>query len=299
MTQAWDASISKEHLWLEANGIRFHALADGPPSGPLVLLLHGFPELSLSWAKQLGPLAAAGYRAVAPDLRGYGQTSRSGPYDLRTLAKDVRGLIQALGRQSAVVVGHDWGGGVAYGAALFEPAVVSKLVILNCPHPKVMADALQANPAQRRRSWYMFFFQLPWVPEWVVSRQRASAVARALRGGSHVREVWTPEALEPYRTAFSDRSSARAAIGYYRAAFRGFWRTRRDPVHRIEVPTLILWGRKDRFLGEDLLAPEKLAPCWSEGNSPTVRFVEDAGHFVQSEAPERVSQELVGWLGPA
>lgn len=287
-----------ENLFLKANGLDFHALAEGPEEGPLVLLLHGFPELSLSWRHQLPALGAAGYRAVAPDLRGYGRSGRQGPYDLRTLSDDVAGLVHALGRESAVIVGHDWGGGVAWGTAFYRPEVVERLVILNCPHPAVLAAEVLRSREQLRRSGYMFFFQIPFLPEYLLSRHRAEAVARALRGGSTVRSVWTPEALEPYREAFSDRASAGAALGYYRAAFRHALSNRRAALASpVAAPTLIVWGVEDRFLGRELVDPAKMKPYFRSGNVPEMAFVYGAGHFVQNEAPEEVNRALLGWLG--
>lgn len=289
-----------EELRLQANGVKFFALADGPAAGPLVLLLHGFPELSLSWRHQLPVLGAAGLRAVAPDLRGYGRSGgREGPFDLRTLAGDVAGLVAALGRERAAVVGHDWGGAVAWGAALHRPEVVERLAVLDCPHPAALADELRHNPRQLRRSLYMLFFQLPWIPEWTLSRRGGERVGRILRGGSHVRTAFSWEATGPYRQAFSDPAAARAALGYYRAAFRGLLR-RGTPIAatpHVTAPTLLLWGRHDRFLGLETLAPARLAPYFAPGNDPSVQVVEGAGHFLQNEAPDEVSAALVRFLG--
>lgn len=287
-----------ETLTLDANGIRFHALADGPPDGPLVLCLHGFPELARSWRHQLPALAKAGCRAVAPDLRGYGQTELRGPYDMGTLVDDVVGLVGALGRDRAVVVGHDWGGAVAWSVAALRPSVVERLVVLNCPPPAELRRALVRSPRQLRKSWYILFFQLPWLPERRLAANRAEVVARALVGGSHRRGVWPSDELEAYRSAFARPGRARAAIDWYRVAFRRALRPRRRPsVARVSAPTLVLWGVEDRFLGRELVAPARLRRALVEGNLPTVVWIEDAGHFVQNEAPERVNDELVRWLG--
>ena len=289
-----------DELRLRVDDLGLFALAEGPEGGPLVLLLHGFPELSRSWRHQIHALGAAGYRAVAPDLRGYGRSARAGPYDVRTLAGDVRGLVRALGRERAVVAGHDWGGAVAWAAAVYEPEVVERLVVLNCPHPGVLAEELLRNPRQLARSWYMFLFQLPWLPEWLLTRHRASAVARALRGGSHVRSAWPREEIEIYRQAFLRPGAARAALGYYRAVFRSPFSLRRDGRARpVAAPVLILWGVRDRFLGVETIDPARMAPYLAPGSRAEVVLLEEAGHFVQSEAPERVSAELLRWLGAA
>jgi pimeloyl-ACP methyl ester carboxylesterase len=283
---------------LDANGIGFHALVDGPDDGPLVVLLHGFPELARSWLRQIPVLAEAGYRVVAPDMRGYGGTDKHGPYDLQTLAADVAGLVKTCGRERATIIGHDWGAGVAWGTAFLQPQVVERLGIMNCPHPALLGRALLSNPRQLRRSWYMFAFQIPWLPEWALTRQGAVAVARALRGGSKIREVWPREALKPYQHAFLQPGAASAAIGYYRAAFRHPFATDRIArEHPITAPTRIIWGAEDQFLGRELLSPGAMRPYFAPGNEPVIELIEGAGHFVQNEAAERVNEALLRWLG--
>jgi pimeloyl-ACP methyl ester carboxylesterase len=286
-----------DELWLEANGVRFHALADGPTDAPLVLLLHGFPESSRSWRHQLPALADAGFCAVAPDLRGYGQSDTHGPYDLETLVADATGAIAALGRERATLVGHDWGGAIAWAMAHAAPERVERLVVLNCPHPATMSRELRTNPRQLARSSYMFLFQLPWLPERLLTRDGGRAVARALRGGSHVRDAWPREELDRAREAFLRPGVASAALGYYRAAARHPGSARRLAARGpITAPTLILWGVHDRFLGEETIRQERLRPYFAGGNVPTIVRIEEAGHFVQTEAPGRVNAELLGWL---
>ncbi len=286
-----------EQLRLEANGIHFHALASGPAQGPLALLLHGFPDLARSWQPQLAALGAAGFRAVAPDMRGYGGTDKSGPYDTATLAHDVAGLVHALGRERATVVGHDWGGGAAWAVTAFAPEVLERLVILNCPHPCVMQQELLHSFRQLRRSWYMFLFQIPWLPEWALRRDGALVIGKTLRAASHVKAVWTPETTQPYRDNFMQPGVASAAVGYYRAALRsGRALARAAKAHPIAVPTLIIWGKEDPALGVQLLDEKKLAPWFAPGNKPQIDLLEGIGHFVHVEAPERVNQALLAWL---
>ena len=289
--------MTPEALTVLTNGVRFRALAAGANDAPLVLLLHDFPELARSWRHQLPALADAGYRAVAPDLRGYGESDKHGPHDLRTLADDAAGLVRALGHERAVVVGHDWGGAVAWMTAHYEPQVVDRLVVLNAPHPATMPAELLRNPRQLLRSSYILFFQLPWLPERLLAARRAAAVALALRAGSRVDSAWSREELEHYRRAFADSGAASAALAYYRAAFREPLAVRRAArAHAVESPTLVLWGLRDPSLGPELIAPEKLAPWLAPGNVPDIVRIESAGHFVQNETPERVNHELLRWL---
>jgi pimeloyl-ACP methyl ester carboxylesterase len=289
-----------ESITVQSNGLRMHALAAGPSDGPLVVLLHGFPELAHSWRRQLPALAAAGYRAVAPDQRGYGETELRGPYDVDTLAGDVVELVHALGRERATLVGHDWGGAVAWTVAHEHPDTVDRLVALNCPPPELLARELRTSLGQLRRSWYIAFFQLPWLPERRMTRDRAAVVARALIGGSHNRAAWSPEDVELYRAAFSRPGRAKAAIDWYRTAFRrSLVPHRRRPRPRISAPTLVLWGMADRFLSPALAERAKLSRVLAPGNEPDIVLIEEAGHFVQNEAAERVNRELLRWLGPA
>jgi pimeloyl-ACP methyl ester carboxylesterase len=282
---------------VEVGGLRFHALAEGPGDSPLVLLLHGFPELARSWRHQLPALAAAGFRAVAPDLRGYGGTDARGPYDLRTLAADVDALIVALGHDRATVVGHDWGGVIAWAAAHLYPARVERLAIMNAPHPVLMRKELTASGDQRRRSRYILRFQVPFLPERRLSRDRGAQIARALRGGSHVRDAWPDEELEHYRSAFDEPRKLRGPLAYYRTAFRHAL-LRHGPrlPGRIEAPTLLVWGMRDRFLAPSFADPERLGRFVRD---LTVVRIEEAGHFVQNEAPARVNDALIRWLQAA
>lgn len=284
---------------LASNGIAFHAYVDGPQDGPLVLLLHGFPELARSWFLQIPVLANAGYRVVAPDMRGYGGTDKQGPYDLWTLSADVAGLVKAMGREKAIVIGHDWGAGVAWATAILQPQVVEQLGILNCPHPSVLAKQIFSSPAQLAKSWYMFFFQLPWLPEFLTTRGNGAAIAKSLRGGSKIRDHWTREELKPYSESFVQPGAATGAIGYYRAAFRTPLKFEKAALaNRITAPTRIIWGAEDQFLGRNSIDQQKMRPYFADGNAPVIELIEGAGHFVQNEAPDQVNAALLRWLKP-
>ena len=285
-----------ESVRFDANGLEIHALAAGPHDGPLVLLLHGFPELSRSWRHQLSALARAGYRAVAPDQRGYGRTTRRGPYDIETLSADVAAMLNALGAEQAVIVGHDWGGGVAWAFAGLYPHRVRALVIANCPPPQVLARSLRRSLSQLRKSSYMLFFQLPVLPERTLTADGSKAVGRALVGGSYIKTAFDEAELRIYQDAFSEPGAATAALNWYRAMVRHPGATRKLDQTRVSAPTLIIWGTRDRFLGQELVSPEALARVMASDHSAEMRLLPDAGHFVQNEAPDAFNDSLISWL---
>jgi pimeloyl-ACP methyl ester carboxylesterase len=284
-----------ESIELHSNGIRFHAHSKGS-EGPLVVLLHGFPELGISWSAQIEALAARGFRVLAPDLRGFGKTERPSKvssYDLDNLSEDVLGLIKAMGEERAHIVGHDWGGGLSWHLAQRNPEAVDRLAILNCPHPGVLLGSL-GSFRQLRRSWYMFFFQLPWIPEWTLGPNSRVAITRVFHDASANPGLFSPERLEPYVEAMASRGW-RGGLNWYRAAFRGVFsggRARRELWQRpIQAPTLIIWGTSDPVLGEELIDPSTALLTDSR-----VERIPSAGHWVQQEAPEQVNSLLGDFL---
>ena len=287
--------LQVRHRFVDLPRLKLHLVEAG--EGPLVLLLHGFPESWWSWRYQLEPLARAGYRVVAPDLRGYGESGRQGPYDLDTLAADVCALIDALGAEPApVVVGHDWGGAVAWHLAAHRPEHCRRLAVLNCPHPARMREALLTRPrwSQLKRSWYMFFFGLPWLPEWLLTRDRAGGLVRVMRASAVDRTNFGLEELEPLRQAILAPGAASAMVGWYRAAlWDGLGHPLRPPRYPpIGCPSLLIWGLDDPALGFDDVVPgtEALAPGLA------IERIPGCGHFVQAEQPERVNQLLLRFL---
>jgi pimeloyl-ACP methyl ester carboxylesterase len=270
----------------------FETIIDGPGDGPVVILLHGFPELNISWRHQIPALAAAGYRVVAPNQRGYAGSPRDGSFATADLAADVIAILDSVDVRDAVVVGHDWGGAVAWTVAQLHPRRVRALVAMNCPPPAVLAAHLLRSPRQLRKSWYIFFFQLPVLPERFVSR----SMPGMLRGGSHVRQVWDREALTPYAQAFATEDDARGPVNWYRAAFRGALGGGGGRRHRNAAPVLVIWGVHDAFLGQEMVAPEALRTTMAFPQEATVVPIESAGHFVQNEAPEEVTRTLLEWL---
>jgi epoxide hydrolase 4 len=237
----------------------------------------------VTWRHQLPALAEAGFRAVAPDLRGYGGSDKPrgvGQYRIEKLAQDVADLVAALGHERADVVGHDWGGAVAWRAAMWHPARLRKLAILNSPHPADLSRAMRTL-RQIRKSWYVFFFQLPFLPERLVTPRVLRSVFRR-----------TPARKDAYGEAeiaanIDALREPEGPLNYYRAALR-FGGPRWAP---IEAETLVIWGERDPFLGNELAQPD---PRWV----PHVRVerIADASHWVQADAPAEVSRLLVEFL---
>jgi pimeloyl-ACP methyl ester carboxylesterase len=296
--------LDVRHQYVAANGLRMHYVEAG--RGPTVVLLHGFPEMWWSWRYQIPALVAAGFRVVAPDLRGYNETDARGPYDLDTLRDDVVALLDATGGEGAkgaevapvAIVGHDWGGVLAWHLAHTRQDRCSKLVVMNAPHPAVFRRVLfGGNVRQIRRSWYIFFFQLPLLPERVLTRRRGETVIRSLRGMAVDKTNFGREELEPFVQAVEKPGRASAMIGWYRAAFRaGFRGDRSGPRYgQITIPTLLLWGMADTALGHADVVPgtDRYVPGLE------IQTLERCGHFIQQEAPHEVNPRLVEFLSRA
>jgi pimeloyl-ACP methyl ester carboxylesterase len=276
--------------FVQTNGLRLHVVETGPQSGPPVVLLHGFPELWYGWRKQLGPLAEAGFRVIVPDQRGYNTSDKPGgvaAYRIETLAEDVVGLLDAAGLERAAIVGHDWGAVVAWWLGLAHPERVSRLAILNVPHPAVMRRHLLSSPRQMRRSWYVFFFQVPGLPERFLARDDFKNLARGVRGGR--RGTCTDEDLAVYRAAWGQPGALTAMVNWYRAALRSTGR--RLPRLRVSVPTLLLWGARDRFLGREMAEPS--AALCDDGR---LEIFEGATHWLQHDEADAVNDRLVRFL---
>ena len=279
---------------IETNGIALHVAQDGPPSGPLLILLHGFPENHHAWHRVVGPLATLGWRVWAPDMRGYDLSDKPRPvraYRSDELSADVAGLIDAAGVQRAVIVGHDWGGLVAWHVARRYPARVGKLVIINAPHPGVIRRRMLTDPRQLLRSSYVFAFQVPWLPELLMRAWNWRAPARALIRTSRA-GTFSPEVLQRYRTAWARPGAMTAMINYYRAAARSLGDT--GPDTPVAAPTLLLWGREDTFLVSEL-ATDSARECVDA----RVEYVDGATHWLHHEEPMRVVASISRFLGPA
>jgi pimeloyl-ACP methyl ester carboxylesterase len=281
------------HRYATVNGVRLHYVEYG--KGPLILLLHGFPECWYAWRYQLPALAQAGFRVVAPDLRGYNLSDKPRgvhAYRMECFIGDVKGLIQTLGEDRAVVVGHDWGGVIAWQLAISEPQMVKKLIILNAPHPQRYLEALK-TPGQLLRSWYVLFFQLPWLPELMIRSFGFAGLRQRLLNEPVHADAFDEVTVKVYQRALAQPGALTAALNYYRAGFRSLVRGLRPNIQPIEMPTLVIWGEQDRYLGADLL--EGLEP-WVK--DLTVERFADASHWVQAEVPERVNERMLQFLRP-
>lgn len=271
------------------NGVTLHCIEAGPENGPLVILLHGFPELWWGWRYQIDPLAEAGFRVLVPDQRGYHLSDKPEgrrAYDLDTLAKDVIGLADALGRKTFSLVGHDWGGLVAWWTASRYPDRIAKLVVLNAPHPSVAGSYMRSHPSQMVKSLYVGFFQIPRLPEAMLSANGYRSLKDALLRTSR-RDTFSDEDIAQYEKAWSQPGALTAMLNWYRAL--PFKPDMKDSA--VRSPTLVIWGSRDRFL-EKGLAEASLSLC----ETGDVRWIENATHWVQHEEPDAVNAALVDFL---
>lgn len=274
---------------LQVNGVSLHCIEMGPQDGPLVILLHGFPEFWWGWRYQIAPLAEAGFRVIVPDQRGYNLSSKPDgrmSYHLDLLAKDVVDLSSVLGRQTFSVVGHDWGGIVAWWVATCYPEQVDHLAIINAPHASVVGQYMRRHPRQMLRSSYAAFFQIPHVPEMMLSRKNYRALRHALQQSSR-RGTFSDSDLAAYEKAWSQPGALTAMLNWYRALLSKPEKKR----VRIRVPTLVIWGERDVYL-EKGLAEASLALC-DDGRAV---WIESGTHFVHHEEPDAVNEALLTFL---
>jgi pimeloyl-ACP methyl ester carboxylesterase len=286
ITQLQRTPIS--HRFLQLEEVRIHYVDAG--SGPLVVLLHGFPEFWFTWRLLIPALAEAGFHVVAPDLRGYNSSSKPHgvrAYGIRSLVADVSGLIASLGHERAHVIGHDWGAGIAWSFAMQHPEQLARLAVLNGPHPERLLRGMR-NPAQLAKSWYMFYFQLPWLPEALIRKDDYAFLLDALRDEPSRKGAYDARDLARYLESFRQPGALEAMLNYYRAMFRPGTRL---PMRTVDAQTLVLWGEQDPHLARELAQPERsLVP------NARVEYLPDATHWVQHDSPERVSELLIQFL---
>lgn len=285
---------SFEHAFVDVGEVRMHYVTQG--SGKLLLFLHGFPDFWYVWRHQISALAKH-FRVVAPDLRGYNDTDKPegvDKYRLNFLAQDVFGLIASLGEKEAMVIGHDWGGAVAWSLAAFYPQAVEKLVLLNAPHPNAYTRRARDSWRQLQKSWYVFFFQTPDVPEEVLSRNNFAFLKGMLRGSLVKKDVFTDEDLSMYVGAWSKPGALTAAINYYRANMNPaiLFSEKTVAFPKIKSPTMVLWGEQDVALSKDLIVNSEEfvdAPY-------SIEYFPNCGHWLQLEDPELVNKYLIEFL---
>lgn len=279
-----------ENRFIRTNDVTLHVVLAGPENGPPIILLHGFPEFWYGWRHQIDPLAEKGYRVVVPDQRGYhlsDKPRRVASYHIDKLARDVAALMDALGYEQVYLAGHDWGAAVAWWVATKYPQRLQKLAILNVPYPTILSRAiLRGNWRQMKRSWYIFFFQLPRLPERLFRFTSSKDETNLLRASSYP-GTFSNADLAVYRRAWDQPGALRGMINWYRAAVPVLASLPTPPPGAIRVPTLMLWGERDAALGKELVAPS-IALC----ENGRVIFFPKATHWVQHDEAEAVTQHL-------
>ena len=277
--------------WVEANGQTFEVATAGK-GRKLALCLHGFPELHYSWRHQIPLLVGLGYRVWAPNLRGYGGSSKPegiASYRLNTLVQDVAALIDASGAEEVTLIAHDWGAIIAWHFAILKIRPLARLVIMNVPHPQCARRELK-HWHQLKKSWYIFFFQLPRLPEWLLGRNGAERVKRAFSRMAVDKSRFPDEDLQVYADAASRPGALRSMINYYRALLRTP-DARQIGDGRVDIPTLMIWGEEDSAIDIRCTdGTEEWVPDLELHRLPGV------SHWVQQEAPEKVNAILREWL---
>jgi pimeloyl-ACP methyl ester carboxylesterase len=287
--ESWETGLTQGYI--KTNGITLHVVEAGPVDGPPVILLHGFPEAWYSWRYQIGPLAAAGYHVLAPDQRGYNLSDKPKgvkTYRLRELALDIVGLLDQMGQPKAVIIGHDWGAAVGWYLATCYPERVEKYIALNAPHPSLMPTLLRRYPRQLLKSWYVIFFQLPWLPELAIrllgSNDRTMPLRQSSRPGA-----FSQADLARYRQSWAIPGALTAMVNWYRAIGRYSRELPRKP--QVKVPVLIIWGQRDQFL-----LPQGAEASLELCANGQLIFLPEASHWVQHEEPEEVNRLIINFI---
>ena len=267
----------------------FGAVA-GPEDGEPVVLLHGFPDMWLGWARQIRPLVEAGYRLIMPDQRGYNRSEKPAEvdaYQLTELGQDVIDVLDAFEVGNAHIVGHDWGGALTWWLAEHHPERFDTATILNCPHPGVMMEELSfRNPRQMLRSWYIAFFQIPHLSDLLVKAGHFRFLETALGLGND--GAFSADEIEAYKEAWSQEGAVTSMLNYYRAARRAMFAGGAAESREITVPTTVIWGVDDKALDRSTVAPSA-ARC----RHADIQWIDDASHWVQRDCPDLVNAKLL------
>ncbi|MBW4675745.1 MAG: alpha/beta hydrolase [Desmonostoc geniculatum HA4340-LM1] len=279
---------SWKHEYITTNGVKLHYVTQG--EGPLMLMLHGFPEFWYSWRHQI-PKFAQDFKVVAIDLRGYNDSDKpaeQSAYVMDEFIKDVEGVIKGLGDEKCVLVGHDWGGAIAWSFAYAHPETIERLIILNLPHPAKFAQGLR-TPQQLLRSYYMFIFQLPWIPELLLQSSDYQAIETVFKGTAVNKNAFTQADINAYKDAAAKRGALTAMLNYYRNIFGQ--RILNPNWGILEVPTLMIWGENDIALGKELTYDTA-----AYVKDFQIKYITNCGHWVQQEQPELVNQYMAEFL---
>eukprot|EP00731_Ephydatia_muelleri_P018919 Em0011g959a len=289
-----DASLGT-HKYVTANGLKFHYVSAGDESKPLMLFLHGFPEFWFSWRYQLQEFSKD-YHVVAIDMRGYNETSKPphrSDYSFENLRQDIVELVPALGHRSCILVGHDWGGIVGWRVTQRHPELVERFIVMNCPHAKVFKNQILSRRSQLLKSWYLFMFQVPWLPEFVFGLKDYAffnAMFRGKNAGVRNKETFPPEVVEAYKYVFSKPGAMTGPINYIRCMFDQHKGAGGNP-KPIQVPILILWGDDDLFLDKELCDQHSLV-----ASNVTTRHIPNCSHWVQQDAYPLVNKHMREFL---
>lgn len=278
-----------QHQYITTNQVRLHYVTQG--EGPLMLMLHGFPEFWYSWQHQI-PVFAQDHKVVALDMRGYNNSEKPSDvsaYRMPELIKDVQGVIQGLGYDQCILVAHDWGGAIAWQFAYAHPEMLHKLIIMNLPHPAKFQEALRSNPQQMLRSWYIGFFQVPVLPELMFQANDYRAIASMFSERATNKNAFSPADLEAYKNAAAKRGALTAMINYYRSNLDMLLNPKDWEV--LDVPTLLLWGEDDFALGKELTYGTK-----DYVRNLELHYLSQCSHWIQQEQPELVNQYMRTFL---
>jgi epoxide hydrolase 4 len=278
-----------QHEYIITNGVKLHYVTEG--EGPLMLMLHGFPEFWYSWRYQI-PEFAQSYKVVALDLRGYNDSEKpkeESAYVIDELIKDIKGVIKGLGYEKCVLVGHDWGGFIAWGFASAYPEMLTKLIVLNIPHPAKFAQGLTTLP-QLLRSSYIFLFQLPVLPELLIKADNYKFIELAFKGMAVDKRAFTSSHLDAYKEAAAKRGALTAMLNYYRNIFKSDFFNRSWDA--LKIPTLMIWAENDIALGKELTYETQLYV-----QDLQIQYIPNCSHWVQQEKPDLVNQYMWDFLG--
>ncbi len=278
--------------FVQTNDINLHYVTAG--SGKLMLMLHGFPEFWYSWRYQIKEFSE-NYKVVALDLRGYNKSDRpsnKSAYKMDEFIKDVEGAIKGLGYEDCILVAHDWGAAIAWSFAYAHPEMVEKLIIMNVPHPVKFQQGLKTFQ-QLRKSWYIFFFQLPLLPELWLKSNNYQIIGRLFSEMAIDKSAFSVVDIQAYKDAAAEPGALTAMVNYYRNIFQKLLNKRNKRVtSKLEIPTLMIWGEEDTALGKEL----------TYGTDEYVKdlelkYIPNCSHWVQQEKPQLVNQYMREFLG--